>query len=145
MAWHWIFLVVGLSMVSSFPSPAAAGFAEDCERLAADPEEPNKRGAGVALEDIESRAAWMACAQAVRGPIGGKPGSRREREPEPETTYRFIRASLAEGPAQDIWQAINASRRIAGEAKNAPDKGRPSPEAVGWYVERGRQYYRRPI
>lgn len=142
MARRWIFLVMGLAMVSFFPPPATAGFAEDCERLAADPEEPSKTSSGVALENIESRAAWMACAQAVRGPIGAKPGSRRKLEPEPETTYRLIRASLADGPAQDIWQAINASRLIAAEAKNAPDRGRLSPKVVEWYVERGRQYYR---
>ncbi|WP_372840826.1 tetratricopeptide repeat protein [Phaeovulum sp.] len=122
-------------------APAFAGFAEDCERLAADPEEPNRNGVGVALADIESQAAVLACFQAANGPLKGKPGSRFVAGPEPETTYRLIRAYLAEGPAQDIGEATLAARKIKWEAENMRDKNRLPPDVVAWYVEKGRQYF----
>lgn len=136
-------LLAYLAMGASLgPAAAAASFAEECERLAADPKEPNRQGAGVPIENIDSNAAVLACLQAAHGPLTGKPGSRYKKPPEPETTYRLIRAYLAEGPAQDMWAASSNARKIKGIAENANNRGRLSPETEEWYVEKGRQYFR---
>ncbi|GEM_PF-5630562 len=137
----WVLPVVCMAVGGLLTAPAFAGYAEDCERLAADPEEPNRGGVGVALEDIESQAAVLACFQAIYGPLSGKPGSTYVAEPEPETTYRLIRAYLAEGPAQNIWGATLEARKIKWEAEQVRDKSRLTPSVVAWYVEEGRQYF----
>jgi len=49
------------------PSPAAA--ITECDRLAADPDDPNREGPGVALDKIDAPSAIASCGQAlVRNP-----------------------------------------------------------------------------
>lgn len=64
----------------------------ECQRLAADPDEPNV-AEGVAIDQIESVSAVLYCTKAL------------EHE-NPISTYRYARAHQADGPLQDLHRAF---------------------------------------